>query len=164
VNCRNFLTSIRSSPNIVQAIINSFELLEHLSLSLFLSSNRWKARARLRGLNNEFGTFPMKTTSKTIFSFISAGLLLCASGAYVLAQTNSPSRQPLSPQALKKLCKKTPTDPRCPQGDASAPISPTQTAPGASSGSMPMPSPSSDVTPAPAPGGTSPTTAPTTTP
>jgi hypothetical protein len=132
------------------------------SLSLFLSSNRWKARLWLRCLNDEFGTFPMKMTSKTILSFISAGLLLCASGAYVLAQTDTPSPKPLSPKALKKLCTKTPTDPRCPQDKSGAPTSTDPTAPG-NSGSMPMPSPSSDVTPAPAPGVTAPTTLPGTT-
>jgi hypothetical protein len=80
--------------------------------------------------------FLMKTSSKTIFSFIAAGLLLSATGAHVLAQSDVPSPKPLSPKALKKLCLKTPTDPRCTSNDSSSPTSP---APTTSPGSMSNP-------------------------
>jgi hypothetical protein len=114
-------------------------ILRRLNISLFrstLSSNRCKARSRLRSLNEEFGMLLMKTTSKTIFSFVAAGLLLSATGIQVLAQTSSPTKKPLSPKALKTLCKKNPSDSRCPAGSSTTP----STDGSSSGGSMSAPS------------------------
>jgi hypothetical protein len=55
----------------------------------------------------------MKMTSKLILSFVAAGLLLSSVTSQGLAQTE-PSPKPMSKKALKTLCKKTPTDSRCP--------------------------------------------------
>jgi hypothetical protein len=114
-----------------------------------------------RDSNEEFGMFLMKTTSKMIFSFVAAGLLVSAFGSQGLAQssaspsTDSPStaspEKPLSPAKLKKLCKKTPGDERCVKKDDS------MTAPTAT------PSSTDSTSTTPGVGGGSTSTEPTTT-
>jgi hypothetical protein len=105
-----------------------------------------------RGSNEEFGMFLMKTTSKTIFSFMAAGLLLSAFASQGLAQSSPTSggstpssgsstpEKPLSKSKLKKLCKTTPTDPRCPSPDSMTTPSGSMSAPASSSpGTMSAP-------------------------
>jgi hypothetical protein len=169
-----------SRANNVQVLILYVTWLEHSSFSVGLSSIRCKARSGQRGSNEEFGMFRMKTTSKTIFSLVAAGLLLYVSGAQVLAQSSSPSPKTLSPKALKKLCAKTPSDSRCPASSSSPSSSgsmpsssgtsapsdsmPSSSGTSAPSGSMPSSSgtsaPSSDSTTSPSTGGSTPMSPP----
>lgn len=94
----------------------------------------------------------MKITSKSIFSFVAAGLLLSAVTSQALAQT-SPSPKPMSKKALKALCKKTPTDSRCPastkEPGASSLGSPSSTSP--STGGSDTMKPAGDTMSSPAP-------------
>jgi hypothetical protein len=82
----------------------------------------------------------MKMTSKSIFSFVAAGLLLSSVTSQALAQT-SPSPKPMSKKALKTLCKKTPTDSRCPastKAPGASSLKDSSSTPASTSGSDPM--------------------------
>jgi hypothetical protein len=125
------------------------------------------------------GMFLMKMTSRIVFSFVAAGLLLSAFSFQGLAQTST-TPKPLSKKALKALCKKTPSDSRCPQttpktpdssslkdssttppsspiGGSSDPMKPAgdTTAPPPAGGSDPM-KPAGDTTAPPPAGGSDP--------
>lgn len=131
--------------------------------------------------------FLMKMTSRIVFSFVTAGLLLSAFSFQGLAQTSS-TPKPLSKKALKALCKKTPSDSRCPQatpttpdssslkdssttppsspmGGSSDPMKPAgdTTAPPPTGASDPM-KPAGDTTAPPSTGGSAPATTTPTTP
>jgi hypothetical protein len=98
-------------------------------------------------------------TSKSIFSFVAAGLLLSAFTSQALAQT-SPSPKPMSKKALKALCKKTPTDSRCPASTkepGASSLKDSSSPPASTSGSDPMKPAGDTMSPPASTGGSDPT-------
>jgi hypothetical protein len=95
-------------------------------------------------LNEEFGMFPMKTATKTVFGLMTVGFVLGTLSHQSLAQDKPAApEKPMSPQAMEILCKRFPLNSRC-QGGAATPAS-TDSA-GASS-TTPTTSPSGSTTP-----------------
>jgi outer membrane biosynthesis protein TonB len=96
-------------------------------------------------LNEEFGMFPMKTATKTVFGLMTVGFVLGTLSHQSLAQDKPAApEKPMSPQAMEILCKRFPLNSRC-QGGAATPAS-TDSA-GAASSTTPTTSPSGSTTP-----------------
>jgi uncharacterized surface protein with fasciclin (FAS1) repeats len=105
-------------------------------------------------LNEEFGIFPMKTTSKitskTIFNLIAAGSMLFAVSYPILGQSVSASSVPSAAPLKKKTLTQTPASPVVPS-TPSAPTVPTAPIPpvgGGGSGDLKVPVAEPPTTPA----------------